>query len=188
MLPWYFLALLATSVVSADFPCKDGDKIFPKLINDPSELVGKWSYVYHWDNVNKEKSILPPNTEDYLQCSYLEIAPASQDFVEEKLKPCGNEKYPFKAEDGKLKVNVALMGIKDAIIFMGEKESWLMASCKKALRVEVKKVTDDVVLFVNPDVGHISEMLSRQPIRGTDLNCLARNVYVGNMNGFTMCV
>lgn len=191
MLRLYIVTLLASAAFTLDITCKDEVKIETQPVQNADFIIGNWSYVYHWislDELSKiaEKSILEmlPSV-GALSCPEIEILPVEPEFVKEKMNKCG-DKVKVNWADAKLKFIAPLLDIEDGIVSLGKKENWMMVGCE-VIRLEAKMVSNDVVVIMNP-VDYTSEMLSRKPLKASEVECLARNIDLGkHMDGLIMC-
>ncbi|PZC81780.1 hypothetical protein B5X24_HaOG211994 [Helicoverpa armigera] len=183
MLPLYILALL----IHAAYSCKDGVEILTRETKNPADLIGNWTYVYHWDNLNQFKYEFANNGDHELRCPAISIEAITPEYVKEKEAECGSS-YPFKWADAKLKLDAPLMKMKGGVLVMGEQENWIMMECLRMVRVVINKVSDDYLVLINPEMAHISEMIARKTPSLEEIKCVAHNVDVGKgMSGFGLC-
>ena len=188
MVPLYFFIFLIHVVYSTTI-CKDGVEIISKETKNIQDLIGNWTYVYHWDSLNKFDKEFPFDDKDHvMQCPGITMEAITPEYVKEKEAECGDFDVPFNWTDAKLKLDAPLMKMKGGILVIGEKENWMMLECKKMVRVVMRKVSEDYIVMINPEMAHISEMIARKPPTMEELKCVAHNADVGKgMSGFGLC-
>lgn len=188
MLPIYVVALLIHAAYSTT-PCQDGTEIVTTETKNPQDLIGNWSYVYHWDSLNQFKWEFANDDPDHvMQCPGISIEAITPEFLEAKKTECGNTAMPFNWADAKLKLNAPLMKMEGGILVIGMKENWMMMECKRMVRVVMKKVSEDYLVLINPEMAQISEMIAKRTPTVDELKCVAHNVDVRKgLSGFGLC-
>lgn len=180
-------------VAFSSSPCINGVEIVSQETKNPEDLIGNWTYVYHWDTMNTfNKEFVDDYTDHLLSCPGITISAVAPDYVKAKEAECSkpsDANIPFKWSDAKLRVDAPLAKIEGGLIFIGEKYNWMMSDCGHMLKIVMKKVSDNYAVLINPDMGHISEMIAKKPPTLEDLKCVAHNVDIGKgMSGFGLCI
>lgn len=182
----YIFALVIHAVYSTS-PCRDGIEIVSRETKDFSRLVGNWSYVYHWDKLNKFDTEFQVKNEP-MKCSSVTIRETTPAYIQKKQAECSDSVVPFNWLEGRLILDAPDLNMKDAVLFIGNENSWLMTECKKMLRVEMRTVYDNFVVFVNPDMAGNTYMIAREIPSLEDLKCVAHNVDFGKgISGMGLC-
>lgn len=184
----YIFAIIIHVVFAAP-PCQDGVEIITQETKNPEDLIGNWTYVYHWDSKVKFAQEFINTSDHTFECPQLYFEAITPELVKAKKEECAKFKIPFDWADAKLKVNAPAMKVKEGVITVGEKENWMAVDCITMVRVVVKKVSDNYITMINPDKNSESELIVRSELPSLEeLKCLSHNLDVGKgMSGFGVC-
>uniref|UniRef100_A0A2A4JFR7 Lipocalin/cytosolic fatty-acid binding domain-containing protein n=1 Tax=Heliothis virescens TaxID=7102 RepID=A0A2A4JFR7_HELVI len=187
MLHLLAFALLLHGALSIE-QCKNGEEIIPKETKNPLDIIGSWKHVYHWDSYSNFSKEFVEELNQSPDCSELKIEEISPDLVKAKKEECAKEKIPFNWADAKLKVDAPVLGIKEGLLILGEKENWIMEDCITMVRVVLRKVREDYILMTNPDISNTSELVSKVEPSLEELKSVVHNLdIVKGVSGLGVC-